>query len=96
MKEDRKEQLMLTQQTISLEINQKLVGKKMDVLIEGRGHVNGTKEIISLGRTYRDAPEIDGMVIVDGDLPTGELAKVQITGALTYDLTGIPAGSIDS
>jgi ribosomal protein S12 methylthiotransferase len=90
VKVERKEQIMLTQQPISLEINQKLVGKKMDVLIEGQGLVDGTKEIISLGRTYRDAPEIDGMVIVDGDLPVGELALVKINGALTYDLIGIP------
>jgi ribosomal protein S12 methylthiotransferase len=95
VKVERKEQLMLTQQPISLEINQKLVGKKMEVLIEGQGQVNGTKEIISLGRTYRDAPEIDGMVIVDGDLPVGELAQVKITGALTYDLTGVPERTID-
>ncbi|HLB50019.1 MAG TPA: hypothetical protein VJL59_23610, partial [Anaerolineales bacterium] len=42
----------------------------------------------SLGRSYRDAPEIDGMVIVEGDLPVGEMVPVRITGAMAYDLVG--------
>jgi ribosomal protein S12 methylthiotransferase len=61
------------------------------VLIEGQGKIEGSDEILSLGRSYRDAPEIDGMVIVESDLPEGEIVPVQITGAMVYDLTGIPA-----
>lgn len=87
----RKEKLMLAQQRISLEKNQLLVGKTLDVLIEGQGVVEDSGELLSLGRTYRDAPEIDGMVIVEGDLPQGRLSPIAITGAMTYDLTGIPA-----
>jgi ribosomal protein S12 methylthiotransferase len=90
VKTERKERLMLTQQRISLQKNQTLVGKTLDVLIEGQGIVDGSTEVISLGRTYRDAPEIDGMVIVEGELPEGEITPVKITGAMTYDLTGIP------
>jgi len=93
VKKDRLEQLMLKQQKISLEINQKLVGETLDVLIEGQGQVDGSDEIISLGRSYRDAPEIDGIVVVEGELPAGEIAKVQITGAMVYDLTGVPAST---
>jgi len=89
VKIERKERLMLTQQGISLQKNQALVGKTLDVLIEGQGVVEGSSEVISLGRSYRDAPEIDGMVIVEGDLPEGEISPVTITGAMTYDLTGI-------
>ena len=59
-------------------------------LIEGQGEVEGSGEVISLGRSYRDAPEIDGMVIVEGKLPEGEIVPVQITGAMVYDLTGVP------
>ncbi len=81
---------MLTQQRISLQKNQALVGKTLDVLIEGQGIVDGSTEVISLGRTYRDAPEIDGMVIVEGELPEGGITPVRITGAMTYDLTGVP------
>jgi ribosomal protein S12 methylthiotransferase len=90
VKEQRQEILMLKQQEISLQINQALIGKSLDVLIEGQGEVEGSSEVISLGRSYRDAPEIDGMVIVEGALPEGEIAPVKITGAMVYDLTGVP------
>ncbi len=51
--------------------------------------------MITLGRSYRDAPEIDGYVLVEGELPVGEIVPVRITGATTYDLlatveTGAP------
>jgi ribosomal protein S12 methylthiotransferase len=85
VKEERYNRLMERQQTISLQINQSFVGKNLDVLIEGCG------DGISVGRTYRDAPEIDGMVFVEGQAPVGEIVPVKITGAMTYDLTGIPA-----
>lgn len=90
VKEERQEILMLTQQEISLQINQAWIGKTMDVLIEGQGEVEGSDERISLGRSYRDAPEIDGMVIIEGELPEGEILPVRITGAMTYDLIGMP------
>ena len=90
VKEERQEILMLKQQDISLQINQELIGKSLDVLIEGQGEVEGSGDVISLGRSYRDAPEIDGMVIVEGALPDGEIVPVRITGAMVYDLTGVP------
>jgi ribosomal protein S12 methylthiotransferase len=90
LKRERYDQLMLTQQTISLERNQDLMGTTLDVLIEGKGIVEETGEYISLGRSYRDAPEIDGMVIVDGELEEGDIHPVKITGAMVYDLTGTP------
>jgi ribosomal protein S12 methylthiotransferase len=88
VKEERKEQLMALQQQISLEKNQVLVGERLDVLIEGHGEVEGTSEAISVGRSYRDAPEIDGLVFVEGQPPIGEIVPVRITGALPYDLSG--------
>lgn len=84
VKEERRERLMAVQQPISLEIHQSLIGKTLPILVEGRN------EGVSLGRSYRDAPEIDGMVIVEGDLPVGDLVPVRITGALPYDLTAEP------
>jgi ribosomal protein S12 methylthiotransferase len=90
IKVDRQERLMITQQEISLAKNQAQIGKSLDILIEGKGEIEGSGEIVSLGRSYRDAPEIDGMVIVEGDLPEGEISPVQITGAMVYDLSGIP------
>jgi ribosomal protein S12 methylthiotransferase len=83
VKEERYQRLMERQQAISLEKNQAWVGKTMQVLIEGSG------DGLSLGRTYRDAPEIDGMVIIEDDLAVGEMLPVRITGAMTYDLSGI-------
>jgi ribosomal protein S12 methylthiotransferase len=88
LKDERMDALMTLQQTISLENNQAQVGKTLDVLIEGHGEVEGSDAMISIGRTYRDAPEIDGMVIIEGQPPIGEIVPVNITGAMTYDLTG--------
>jgi ribosomal protein S12 methylthiotransferase len=76
---------MELQQSISLQVNQSYVGKTLDVLVEGFD--NG----ISVGRSYRDAPEIDGMVFIEGQAPIGEIVPVRVTGAMAYDLTGVPA-----
>ena len=84
IKEDRFAKLMQLQQSISLQKNQLFLGKTLDVLVEG------SEDGISVGRSYRDAPEIDGAVIVEGDLPIGTISPVYITGAMAYDLTGIP------
>jgi len=54
----------------------------MDVLIEGLG------DGLSVGRSYRDGPEIDGLVLVNNELQVGEMALVRITQALEYDLIG--------
>lgn len=88
VKEERKDRLMQLQQRISLDNNQALVGQTLDVLIEGHGEVEGTKEPIAVGRSYRDAPEIDGLVFVEGQPPIGEMVPVRITGAMPYDLSG--------
>ncbi len=84
VKEARLEELMQLQQPISLARNQAQVGRALPVLIEGYG------DGVSVGRTYRDAPEIDGLVIIPGELPLGEIVPVRIDGAMTYDLTGTP------
>ncbi|UYN90868.1 MAG: 30S ribosomal protein S12 methylthiotransferase RimO [Anaerolineales bacterium] len=88
VKEARKAQVMEAQQRISLENNQALVGQTIDVLIEGTGEVEGSDEPIAVGRSYRDAPEIDGLVFVEGGAPVGEIVPVRITGAMPYDLSG--------
>lgn len=82
VKEERRGRLMTLQQQISLEKNQAFVAQTLDVLVEGQG------DGLSLGRSYRDAPEIDGLVIVQGEVPIGEIVPVSITGALPYDLSG--------
>ncbi|MDY7077851.1 MAG: 30S ribosomal protein S12 methylthiotransferase RimO [Chloroflexota bacterium] len=84
VKEERRERLMEVQQPISLAKNEALVGQTLDVLIEGHG------DGISVGRSPRDAPEIDGLVLVQAELPVGEISPVRITAALEYDLVGEP------
>jgi ribosomal protein S12 methylthiotransferase len=83
--QQRRDLLMLKQQRISLMRNQRMVGKTLDVLIEGHD------KKMSVGRSYRDAPEVDGLVILDGAvIPVGQMVPVKIDGALEYDLTGAP------
>ena len=91
VKDARYDALMELQQGISLKKNQAFVGQTLDILVEGHGmgedeDGNETGDTLSLGRSYRDAPEIDGFVIVEGELPVGEIVPVRITGATTYDL----------
>jgi ribosomal protein S12 methylthiotransferase len=85
VKAARLEELMSLQQPISLAKNQAQVGKTLAVLVEGHG------DGVSIGRSYRDAPEIDGLVIIPGELPLGAIIPIHIDGAMTYDLTGEPA-----
>ena len=85
IKEERWERLMEIQQNISLQVNQSYVGKTLDILIEGYDEEQG----ISIGRSYRDAPEIDGMVFIEGDAEVGEIVPARITGAMAYDLTAV-------
>jgi ribosomal protein S12 methylthiotransferase len=88
VKEERYARLMELQQGISMQVNQSYVGKTLDVLIEGRD--NG----IAIGRSYRDAPEIDGLVLVEGEARIGDIVPVKVTGAMAYDLTGVPTSEL--
>lgn len=85
VKQERYARLMELQQGISLQVNQSYVGRTLDVLVEGRD------KGIAIGRSYRDAPEIDGLVFIEGEAKMGEIVPVKITGAMAYDLTGVPA-----
>ncbi|MBX3061719.1 MAG: 30S ribosomal protein S12 methylthiotransferase RimO [Anaerolineae bacterium] len=80
IKEARRDELMEIQQQISLAKNQAQVGKTLKVLVEGEG------DGLTIARSYRDAPEIDGYVILDGVATVGEMIPVRITGAMNYDL----------
>jgi ribosomal protein S12 methylthiotransferase len=82
IKEERLKRLMEKQQPISLERNRAFVGRDLKVLIEGAG------DGISIGRSYRDAPEVDGLVLVKGEISTGKMVTVHIDSAMVYDLSG--------
>ncbi len=81
-KKHRRERAMALQQKISLMQNKRWIGKALDLLIEGAG------DGVSIGRSYRDAPEVDGVVIVQRELHPGDFARVRITQAIEYDLMG--------
>ena len=84
IKQERLERLMTLQQEISLKKNQRWVGRNLSVLVEGYD------EGISIGRSYRDAPEIDGLVFIEGELFIGDIHQVKITDALVHDLVARP------
>lgn len=92
VQEERYARLMETQQPISLRRNQAQVGKQLTILVEGEGEIEGSGDPLLLGRSYRDAPEVDGLVLVPGltGIPVGEMLEVYINGAMEYDLVGEP------
>lgn len=86
LKEERRDEIMELQQEISLDKGSDRIGQELLVMIEGK--VSG--ESAYIGRTYGDAPKVDGYIFVQtGELlVTGDFAKVRVTGALEYDLIG--------
>lgn len=90
--EERYARLMEIQQPISLRKNQAQVGKMLDVLVEAEGEIEGSGDPLLLARSYRDAPEVDGLVLIPGisGMPIGEMMQVHINGAMEYDLVGEP------
>jgi ribosomal protein S12 methylthiotransferase len=94
--ESRYQRLMARQQAISLARNEAQVGHVLNVLVEGLGEVEyegeaqGEASPISIGRSYRDAPEIDGLVLIEEPIELGQIVEVEITGAIEYDLIGTP------
>jgi ribosomal protein S12 methylthiotransferase len=86
VKQERLQRLAALQEQVSLARNQSYVGKLQQVLVEG------CDQGISVGRAFHDAPEIDGMVFVEGEAPIGQIVSVRITGAMTHDLSGVLAG----
>lgn len=88
VKEIRRDEIMELQQEISADCSAKLVGRTLQVMIEGKL----TDENVYVGRTYRDAPNVDGYVFVntDAQLMSGDFIPVRITGSDEYDLMGEP------
>ena len=86
VKEKRRDEIMKAQQEIAFEAGESLIGSEMLVMIEGKV----ADENAYVGRTYRDAPNVDGLIFVNTEetLVTGDFVKVTITGALEYDLIG--------
>ena len=86
VKEDRQADLMELQQEIAFELAEDMIGKEVLVMIEGKV----ADENVYVGRTYKDAPNVDGLIFVEADveLMSGDFVRVRVTGALEYDLIG--------
>ena len=86
IKEDRRDAIMELQQEISLYLSQSMVGKTLEVMIEGKV----ADENAYVARTYMDGPGVDGMIFVQTgeELMSGDFAKIRVTGAMEYDLIG--------
>ena len=84
IKAERLEDIMLLQQDISAEFLKSCIDKELDVIIDGYL----PEEDVYVGRSYMDAPDIDGIIFVDSDreLLSGEIVRVQITDSDVYDL----------
>ena len=82
----RKEEIMELQQEISMDKSERLVGKEIEVIIEGKA----SDEDVYVGRSYMDAPSVDGYVFINSEeeLMSGDFAKVRIVKAMEYDLIG--------
>lgn len=86
VKEERRDAIMELQQEIAFEKSENMTGRILEVMIEGKV----ADENAYVGRTYMDAPNVDGLIFVNGDEPlmSGDFCRVKVTGALDYDLIG--------
>ena len=86
VKEERQAELMELQQEVAFDKAEEMTGKEMLVMIEGKV----ADENAYVGRTYRDAPNVDGLIFIntDEELVSGDFVRVKVTGALDYDLIG--------
>lgn len=86
VKKERQAELMELQQDIAFDNAQNMIGREVFVMIEGKV----ADENAYVGRTYRDAPNVDGLIFIntDEELVSGDFARVKVTGAAEYDLIG--------
>ena len=86
VKQERQAELMELQQDIVFDQAEDMIGQEVLVMIEGKV----ADENAYVGRTYKDAPNVDGLIFIntDEELMSGDFAKVKVTGALEYDLIG--------
>ena len=85
--ERRWHELMQLQQSVSSARNQRWQGRTLEILVEGCGSADDGRAVL-VGRSFRDAPEVDGQVFIWGDAPVGSFIQAHITQTTTYDLWG--------
>lgn len=86
VKISRKDELMQVQQKIAFELAKKMIGKEVEVLVEGKL----PEDNVYIGRTYKDAPDVDGYIFISNtkELSSGDIIHVKVVGANEYDLIG--------
>ena len=89
IKEERRNRIMELQQEVSLDKSADMVGRVIPVMVEGKI----TDDDAYVGRSYKDAPNVDGYVFINtnAQLMSGQIVNVSITGSMEYDLIGEPA-----
>lgn len=95
IKKRRQRALMEVAQQVSTIRNRAMVGREIDVLVESMSsdRIDGSARAgaqIVVGRSYRDAPEVDGVVLLEGDFRPGDFVRAKVTRALPYDLVAVP------
>lgn len=86
LKEERRAQVMELQQEIAYEAAESMVGRKLYAMVEGKL----AEEEVYVARTYKDAPNVDGLLFIhtDHQLMSGDFVKVEVTDSVEYDLIG--------
>lgn len=87
VKAERRDRFMRQQRKIAAKLAKRFVGRTLPLLVEGAGEDEDGAPVVA-GRTYREAPEVDGLVLARGLAEPGSVATVRITGAAEYDLFG--------
>ena len=92
VKKRRQRQLMEVAQQVSAIRNRGLVGAEIDVLVESAStdRRHGVDTPFAIGRSYRDAPEVDGLVLLEGEFAPGDFVRARITAGRPYDLIASP------
>lgn len=93
IKEERKDELMNTQQNVVFDKNEKLIGHTFEVIVDGMIPEEG----IYVGRTYMDIPDVDGCIFFEApyEIISGTIVTVRVTDAKGYDLLGVLEGEVD-
>lgn len=86
VKEDRRAELMELQQEIVFDLAEDMIGRELDVMIEGKV----AYESVYVGRTYKDAPNVDGLIFIhsEEEMMSGDFVRAKVTGSSEYDLIG--------
>ncbi len=95
VKKRRQRQLMEVAQQVSIIRNRAMVGREIDVLVESTnaGERDGGGDGFVVGRSYRDAPEVDGLVLLRGDFAPCDFVRAKVTQAMAYDLVAEPVAA---